>query len=356
MHSLLQRQLRKAFGVEAEHTPELRKFLDAVDDAYHGADDDRKQLERSLHLASEELFERNRRLEHELEERRRLETELGIAEKLRAVGQLAAGIAHEINTPIQFIGDSLYFLQDAFRATLRVLSEHERLMLPAAMTHHELEVALKALHDEADLEYAREEIPKAITRCIDGTQRVAKIVRALKSFAHPEVGTQQLADLNAAIENTLVIVSNQLKANADVVRDLQATRSVQCDLGEIQQVLLNLLVNASDAVQERWSNTGQKGTVVVSTHDDGDQVVITIADEGAGIPEVVQSRIFEPFFTTKPVGKGSGQGLPIARNLIVEHHGGRLDFASAEGKGTTFWIRLPVAGKPVTPEQQCGAP
>jgi two-component system, NtrC family, sensor kinase len=346
MHSLLQRQLRKVFGGHAEHSEQMHAFVGAVDDAYHAADEDRKHLERSLHLASEELVERNRKLESELEERHRLEAELGIAEKLRAVGQLAAGIAHEINTPIQFIGDSLQFLQDAFKDVMHLLREQEQLFLPIVGSSSDLAETLHALYDDADIDYVRVEIPNAIARCIDGTQRVAKIVRALKTLAHPDTGAQELADLNAAIENALVVVANQLKYNANVELDLRASRAVLCHPGEIQQVLLNLLVNAGDAVQERWADTCGKGTVSVSTRDDGDDFVITITDDGAGIPEAVQTRIFEPFFTTKPVGKGSGQGLPIARSLIVDHHGGRLNFASIAGKGTSFCIRLPVAGKP----------
>ncbi|HEX2734786.1 MAG TPA: ATP-binding protein [Polyangiaceae bacterium] len=317
-----------------------------MDEAYREADEDREQLERSLHLASEELLERNRKLERELEERQRLETELGMAEKLRAVGQLASGVAHEINTPIQYIGDSLHFLQDAFKGVLHALQEQERLMLPLVISRPELAGSLRAVSEDADLDYVRVEIPNALARCIDGTQRVAKIVRALKTIAHPDTAVPEWADLNVAIENALVVVANQLKNNANVAVDLRATRCVLCYPGEIQQVLLNLLVNAGDAVQERWENSCDKGSVSVSTEDEGDEFVITIMDDGAGIPEAVQARIFEPFFTTKPVGKGSGQGLPIARSLIVDHHGGRLNFSSVPGKGTTFCIRLPVTGKP----------
>lgn len=346
MHSLLQRQLRKVFGAHAEHSEQMQALLQAVDDAYYAADDDRKQLERSLNLASEELLERNRKLESELEERHRLEAELGIAEKLRAVGQLAAGIAHEINTPIQFIGDSLHFLQDAFKDVMHLLLEQERLFLPVVGNRSDLLETLQTLRDDADVDYVSVEIPNAVARCIDGTRRVAKIVRALKMLAHPDTGAQEMADLNAAIENALVVVANQLKYNANVELDLRATRAVLCHPGEIQQVLLNLLVNAGDAVQERWADTCGKGTVSVCTRDEGDDFVITITDDGAGIPEAVQTRIFEPFFTTKPVGKGSGQGLPIARSLIVDHHGGRLNFSSVAGKGTSFCIRLPIAGKP----------
>jgi two-component system, NtrC family, sensor kinase len=323
MHPLLGRQLRKWLPDGVDHR-ELARFLEAVDQAYRAADDDRVQLERSLSLASEELYERNRRLERELEERKRLEVELQQGEKLRAVGQLAAGVAHEINTPIQFIGDSLSFLGDAF-----------------------CEIAsLFADRDDGDFPFLRGEIPRAIGRCRDGADRVATIVRALKTLAHPDGKEQEPADVNGAIMNTLIVVANELKYVADVELALASTRRPRCNIGEIQQVLLNLLVNAAHAIQERVRGTSARGKISVTTRDDGPDLVISIGDDGAGIPPAIRERIFEPFFTTKPVGKGTGQGLSIARSLIVDRHGGQLTFESTVGVGTTFTIRIPVAGHP----------
>src|SRR5688572_29800552 len=194
MHPLLLRQLRKTLpGAQAQEA--LAELLAAVSEAYLAADEDRKQLERSLHLASEELVQRNERLERELEERKRLELELRLAEKMRAVGQLAAGIAHEINTPVQFIGDSVYFLSEACRELLAAV---DGAAAPDATSN-----------DDLDLPFLREELPRAISRCELGIDRVTKIVRALKELAHPDGSVQEPADLNLAIENTLIIAANE---------------------------------------------------------------------------------------------------------------------------------------------------
>lgn len=350
MHRLLERQLRKAFSDEPlldDHhlrdnvAPGLAAFVGMVDAAYVAEDEDRSQFERSLNLASEELFERNRQLEGELMERRRLEVELRVGEKLRAVGQLAAGIAHEINTPIQFVGDSLHFLGEAF-TDLRALVEGYELVV--ARAEPEEQEGLKELVERVDLPYLRHSVPKAVARCQNGIERVATIVRALKNMAHPDAIEQQPADLNAAIENTLVVCASQIKLVADVALDLRAERHVMCHVGEIQQVLLNMIINAVHAIEECKQTSGLPGTIRITSREEGDDCVLTIADDGSGIPAAIQERMFEPFFTTKPMGKGTGQGLAISRSLIVERHGGKLTFESRVGEGTTFTIRLPVNG------------
>jgi two-component system NtrC family sensor kinase len=329
MHPLLKRQLRKSFheGEGVPQDPAFEHFLQAVDAAYRAADDDRQQLERSLHLASDELYERNRRLESELEERKRLELELRLAEKMRAVGQLAAGIAHEINTPVQFIGDSLHFLHTAFAELMK------RSTPPA--------------HTDEDLAFIQAEIPQALDRCEQGSRRVAHIVRALKELAHPGTGEQQPADINAAIQNVLIVAANEFKYVADVDLSLEAGRQVSCHIGEIQQVLLNLVVNAAHAIADRVGQSGARGRIRIATREDSGDCIVSVQDDGAGIPDAVRDRIFEPFFTTKPVGKGTGQGLSIAHTLIVERHGGQIGFDSIVGQGTTFTFRLPIAGRRV---------
>lgn len=328
MHPLLARQLRKAFPAGTPGSTELELFIASVEAAYWHADDEREQLERSLVLASDELFERNRKLEADIAERKRLLIELQHAEKMRAIGLLSAGVAHEINTPIQFIADSLGFLEDAFAE------------LAAA-----LDAGSAAEIDAAEIAYLRGEVPRALERCTTGATRVATIVGALQGFSRSTPDQHAPADLRAAISNTLVVASNRLKHAAEIELSLEATRSPVCDIGEIQQVFLNLVLNGADAIVERTGPLGKRGTLRIATRDDGDDVVVTVADDGAGIPEAIRPRLFEPFFTTKPMGQGTGQGLALAFS-IVERHGGRLSFESVLGRGTTFTVRLPALGRP----------
>jgi signal transduction histidine kinase len=280
-------------------------------------------------------------------ERDEMEGELRHSQKLEAVGQLAAGIAHEINTPIQFVGDSLEFLRDAFD-DMRGLLEQYRALAETAATASAQELAekLEEADDEADLEYLLEQVPKAIERTLDGAGRVAEIVRAMKEFAHPRRDSQAPADLNRAIQSTATVARNELKYVADVAFDLGDLPPVVCHLGDVNQVVLNLMVNASHAIADRISGGEiERGTITVSTRlsDDAQWVTISVADTGGGIPEEVRERIFEPFFTTKEVGKGTGQGLAIAAR-VCEAHGGSLSFDTELGEGTTFHLRLPVDG------------
>jgi signal transduction histidine kinase len=346
MHRLLERQIRKALKGRTIEDADLQALLQAIDAAYVTADEDHRQLERSLNLASEELFERHRRLEVELEERKRLELELRLAEKLRAVGQLAAGVAHEINTPVQFISDSVEFLRTAFADIDRLLETCQPLLTAThAADGAALRVKAAALSAEIDLPFLRFEAPRALARCAEGTQRVTRIVKAMKELAHPDRSFQEPADLNAAIANTLLVAAHEIKYVAEVETELQAKHPVLCHLGEIQQVLLNLIVNAGHAIGERVGASGEKGKIRITTRDEGEEFVFTIEDNGAGMPDTVRERIFEPFFTTKPVGKGTGQGLSIARTLVVDRHRGQIDFISTPGVGTSFIVRLPIPGR-----------
>lgn len=347
MHRLLERQMRKALQERPAQThitaEEFSAFVQAVDAAYTASDEDRRQLERSIHLASEELYQRNRQLEAELEERKRLQVQLHMAEKLRAVGELAAGVAHEINTPVQFISDSLYFLTEGF-SDLTGLVEAQRQMIEAA-GDPQLKANAQRLAEKVDLPFLRAEVPQALNRCHEGTGRVSRIVRALKDLAHPDAAEQSFADIGAAIDNTLIVANNEIKYVAQVQVDLCPAREVRCHIGQIQQVLLNLVVNSAHAIAERVGDSGQKGTIRIATRTEDRDFIIVVEDDGTGIPDNVRDRVFEPFFTTKEVGKGSGQGLSIAHALVVERHGGKLSFDSTPGKGTAFTVRLPIEGK-----------
>jgi PAS domain S-box-containing protein len=273
--------------------------------------------------------------------RKQLEVELRHAQRLEAVGGLAAGIAHEINTPIQYVGDNLHFLQDSFQALRKALDAYETAREPGEPNATALDDALKA----ADLAYLNEQVPECIAQSLEGIERVAKIVRAMKEFAHPGREEKQAADLNHALNNALIVTRNELKYVAEVETDFGALPPVACYIAELNQVFLNLLVNAADAVAERRAReqSQEPGRIQVSTRLEGDHVAIRVSDSGCGIAPEIQARVFEPFFTTKEVGKGSGQGLAIARSIVKDKHAGTLSFTSRPGVGTTFTILLPIA-------------
>ncbi len=278
--------------------------------------------------------------------RQRLERELASAHKLEAIGQLAAGIAHEINTPVQFIGDNLAFLGDSFTglAPLLAMLKAQRASgePPAAASWSSLVDAMEA----ADLDFIAEEAPRAVASATEGVGRVAELVKGLKEFAHPDAKTMQAADLNRAIERTLTVSRNEWKYVATVETDLQPLPDVTCMVSAVNQVLLNLICNAAHAIEDKAKGgapASEKGTIKVATQTDGNVVTIAVSDTGVGIPENIRDRVFEPFFTTKDVGRGSGQGLAISRSIVVEKHHGTIDFESKVGVGTTFFVRLPVS-------------
>ncbi|MGB9144488.1 MAG: PAS domain S-box protein, partial [Acidobacteriaceae bacterium] len=266
------------------------------------------------------------------------EMELRQAQKLESVGRLASGIAHEINTPLQFVGDNVRFLQDSFRTIEELLT---RLRAFCERSGAAFAAELQRLEAEIDTGYVLREIPEALAQTRDGVERVVTIVRAMKEFAHPDTRDQILADLNKALLNTLTVARNELKYVADVETDFGELPMVVCSVSDLNQVFLNLLVNAAHAIADVFKQSGQKGKIRVRTEVQGNQVLISIADNGAGIPEGIRERIFDPFFTTKEVGRGTGQGLAIARS-VVERHKGSLTFQSEVGRGTTFFLSLPV--------------
>ena len=272
-----------------------------------------------------------------------LEIELRHSQKLESVGRLAAGIAHEINTPIQFVGDNVNFLSGAFEQLI-VLCDCYRAACEkaarAALSAEDL-AELKRAEELADLEYIRTNVVTSIASTLDGVGRVARIVQSMKAFAHPDRGERATADLNAALRDTLTVATNELKYVAQAETDFGKIPAVPCFVSDLNQVFLNLLVNAAHAIGDVVGKTGQRGVIRVRTYLEGSVVVIAISDTGTGIPEAVRGRIFDPFFTTKEVGKGTGQGLALARTVVVEQHGGALTFETEMSKGTTFFVRIP---------------
>jgi signal transduction histidine kinase len=284
-------------------------------------------------------------------DQRRLENDLAQAQKLESVGRLAAGVAHEINTPVQFVSDSVSFVREAMDDLSAIVDKYRELRDATRSLDHGgtiIKAAAKAAEeaeDDADLDYIMQNAPVALDRARDGLGRVAAIVRSMKEFAHPDRKEMAQADLNQAIRSTLVIASNEYKYVADVETDLsESLPMVNCYAGEINQVVLNLIVNAAHAIGDVVKGTDKKGKIRVATRVLDDLIEISIGDSGKGIPVEVRSRIFDPFFTTKEVGKGTGQGLAIARAVVVDKHGGTLHFETELGVGTTFFIRLPIAG------------
>lgn len=292
-------------------------------------------------------------------ERLQLERDLVQAQKLESIGQLAAGIAHEINTPIQFIGDNVRFLHDSFADCLAAIRRYRELLAVAKQGAPAPDVigSIEAADEAADLSYVIEEIPKALSQSAEGVERIAKIVRAMKEFAHPGIDEKAPANINKAIESTVTVARNEWKYVADLKTDLDPSLpAVPCLVGEFNQVVLNMIVNATHAIADVVKGSGEKGNITISTGLDGEFAEIRIADSGTGIPETIRPKIFDPFFTTKEVGKGTGQGLAIARSVVVDKHGGTITVDSEVGKGTTFIIRLPLhttaSGKAATEGMQ----
>jgi PAS domain S-box-containing protein len=265
----------------------------------------------------------------DITERKLAEQRLASSEKLESIGRLAAGVAHEINTPIQFLNDSIFFIREAMQDLL---------------AHNAKLTALLPTPPEADenIEDIKADLPPALDRVADGLARIAEIVRSMKEFSHADQAEMSRVDLNRSIRSTLVIASTEYKYVADVVMDLAPDLPpVTCHGGQINQAVLNLVVNAAHAIADVVKGTPNKGRITVKTALEDGYAVISVSDTGGGIPEAIRQRIFDPFFTTKEVGRGTGQGLSIAHNAI-KAHGGRLEFETEIGKGTTFRVKLPV--------------
>jgi PAS domain S-box-containing protein len=280
----------------------------------------------------------------DITERHELEDQLRQAHKLEAIGQLAAGIAHEINTPTQFVSDNTTFLKDNWAAIAALLQACRQMRPSDPAAASDFVQHFDELWKHSDIDYLLDEVPRAIDQCLHGLQRIGKIVRAMKEFSHPGNDEKTSVNLNHAIETTVAVSRNEWKYFAEVELHLDETLPlVPCLHGEFNQAMLNLIVNAAQAIAGVVGNSPvRKGKVTIATRHLPDAVGITVADTGTGVPENIRSRIFEPFFTTKPVGKGTGQGLSLAYATIVKRLKGQLWFESEVGQGTTFFIRLPL--------------
>lgn len=305
-----------------------------------------EDLEWLVEKRTAELWGKNIELKKMMVEQKHTEAQLVQAQKLESVGQLASGIAHEINTPTQFVSSNIEFLDQSFKDICTLGSQLLELtgkMRTKEVTEAELD-AVDQLVEELDWEFLIEEVPGAIEQSREGINRIATIIKAMKEFSHPGSSSISEVDLNQIIETTIIVARNEWKYVADMDTELSSDLLPTPCLGdEIGQVILNVIVNAAHAVEKKIGSMpeSQKGQITIKTIQGDGEAEIHISDTGSGIPKNAQHRIFDPFFTTKKVGKGTGQGLAIAHNVVTKKHGGRLTFHTKIGVGTTFVIYLP---------------
>ena len=294
-------------------------------------------LERTSQLkeANEELERERKALIDSLAQVQQAQSQLLQSEKMAAVGQLAAGVAHEINNPIGFINSNFSSLATYTGRLFSLIDAYEKLVSELSPDHPS-RLSIARAREQAELDYLRQDVPNLLRESEEGLTRVKRIVSDLKDFSHVDESDWQDADINVGVESTLNVVWSKLKYKAEVIKELGDLPKVRCIPAQINQVLMNLLVNAAQAIETT-------GVITLRTRVADGSVQIVVADTGRGIPEIVQKRVFEPFFTTKPVGTGTGLGLSISWDIIKQHDG-RLELTSSPGQGTNFIITLPIAG------------
>jgi signal transduction histidine kinase len=379
MHRLLQRQLKKYLSQNVSNFTgdlnsnlngiplEWQNFLQAVDDAYTHYDADYQMIERSLELSSEELLQANNQLremltnvegkvaertaelikangelEQALTDLQQMQIHLIQAEKMSSLGQLIAGIAHEINNPVNFIHGNIRHLHNYVINLLEFVELSQE-------CSERVNSDLQSKAEEIDLEFIKIDLPKVIKSMEVGTHRIREIVLSLRNFSHIDQSELKAIDIHQGIEDTLLILGHRIKPqkNSDypriqIVKHYGDLPLVNCYAGQLNQVFVNILVNAIDAIEESASSDRQPCIKIQTQVIDDNYVEIAIADNGSGIPEAIQQQIFNPFFTTKPVGKGTGMGMAISYQIITEKHKGRLTCVSSLGKGTEFIIQIPI--------------
>jgi two-component system NtrC family sensor kinase len=354
LHRLLQRQIKRYLGETTTPSPELEAFLAAVDEAYSRADSDRQIIERSIDLMSKELTESNAGLRNELSEHKRTEialqkekneqrslfnkleetkSQLMQSEKLASIGQLAAGVAHEINNPIGYVYSNLGSLEKYVQEAFELIDLYEQAEI--SISDAAVQAKIKAAKERLDIVFLKKDLRSLITESKDGITRVKNIVQNLKDFSHVDIADEwHYSNLHNGIDSTLNIVNNELKYKANIVKEYGVIPDVECLSSQLNQVFMNLLINSAQAIETH-------GTISIKTGQKNGEVWVEISDTGKGIaPESIQ-KIFDPFFTTKPIGQGTGLGLSISYGIIQKHHG-KIEVQSQPGSGTTFRILLPI--------------
>ena len=304
-------------------------------------------LERVVQQKTESLQQQGEQLRKAVQDLQLTQTRLLQSQKLESVGQLAAGIAHEINTPTQFISSNITFLEDSFADIKRLINVLQKILQRIAQGSEIIETGREAekLLEEVDWNYLDNEIPTAILQSKEGLWRVTTIVQAMKEFSHPGSKEKAFHDLHKILTTTIVVARNEWKYCAEIETHFDENLPmVYCLADEIGQVFLNILVNAAHAITSKNKDQTKKGIITISTSHSAEHVEICIEDTGTGIPEPIRARVFDPFFTTKSFGKGTGQGLAISHDVIENKHNGTLTLTSETGAGTVFTIRLPIAG------------
>ena len=334
LHKLLKRQLKKHLGI-IEIPDNLKAFIMAVDEAYKQNDDDKLMVERSLDLSSNELSEM-------IEQLRRTQMELLQREKMASIGQLAAGIAHEINNPLGYITSNVNTLNKYIDKYLLILNSYQEIInVPintAPQEYIDLVTKINLFLKQNKFDYINKDIKELIQESIEGLHRIVKIVQGLKDFSRIDFSPDFVEyDLNNGIESTLLIANNSIKYNAQVKLELSKLPTIKALGGELNQVILNLLINAVHAIK----TSEKEGVIRVCTYEKEDSVILEVEDNGVGIPEENLLKIFDPFYTTKKVGEGTGLGLSIAYDIIVNKHKGKINVKSQVGQGTTFCLQIP---------------
>jgi two-component system, NtrC family, sensor kinase len=285
-------------------------------------------------------------LRTEVATREAMESELRRVHHLDALGRLAGGIAHEINTPLQFTTDGVAFVEESLHGLLGAVDKYARACRADDSADGPRQSPSDAISksEQEDLDYFKEAAPQAIDTIRQGLERVTKIVQSMKDFAREESSAKTDVDINAAIENAIAVAHSAFAGTADLTTELGPVPPVRCEGGAFKLTMLNLIINAAHAIEDAAGEPGARGRIRVTSRADGNAVEITVCDNGCGIPQAVRAKVFDPFFTTKEVGRGSGQGLALAYSTVVKQHGGQLTFETEVGKGTTFIVRLPIAG------------
>ncbi|WP_086933700.1 sensor histidine kinase [Agarilytica rhodophyticola] len=302
--------------------------------AYERQKKAREIAENNLENKSRELFESNQSLVQAYNRLKDQKAQLLHQEKLASIGQLAAGVAHEINNPTGFVKSNLRTMVSYAQSFTKIVESYEDLINDTSNGDTEIKSKVKKIRRKNDLDFIMEDMFDLLEESLEGTERIEDIVMGLKNFARPDQDEKQLFSLNECIESTLKLVNNEVKYKADIELDLGEIPEIEGKPGAISQVILNLVVNAADAIPEH-------GNIFIATAVDKKEIKMSIRDNGSGIPQDILTKIYDPFFTTKEVGKGTGLGLAISHG-IIQKHGGRLTVESKEGEGTEFTIALPV--------------